>query len=149
VIPKSGYRFSDKIMRKKDHEDSPPAHKEGSGAPKRRISNPRLRGAAARLAIGALAFRRSTAALAEATERFSSIQAALHTNSRTRALPAPPNALKRCTPHPGRHAGGDDARTARERGYKPRPQEPHLLRDQVCLEITPLDEQSKIAYPNR
>jgi len=92
---------------------------------------------------GALAFRRSTAALAEATERFNSAQAALHANSRTRALSAPPTALKRCTSHAGRHAGGDDARTARERGYKPRPQGPHSLRDQVCLEITPLDEQGE------
>jgi hypothetical protein len=43
------------------------------------------------------------------------------------ALPAPSIALKRSTPHPGRSAGGDDARAARERGYEPRPQEPHPL----------------------
>ena len=43
----------------------------------------------------------------------------------TRALPAPPIALKRNTPRAGRNAGGNDARTAREQGYKPRPQEPH------------------------
>ena len=55
------------------------------------------------------------------------------------ALPAPSIALKRGTSHPGRNAGGDDARTAREQGYKPRPQEPHPLRDQVCLEITSLE----------
>jgi hypothetical protein len=40
---------------------------------------------------------------------------------------APPFALKRCTSRAGHNAGGDDARTARERGYKPRPQEPHSL----------------------
>jgi hypothetical protein len=34
-------------------------------------------------------------------------------------------ALKRGTPRAGRTAGGNDARTARERGYKPRPQQPH------------------------
>jgi len=34
----------------------------------------------------------------------------------TQALPAPSFALKRSTPHPDRNAGGDDARTARERG---------------------------------
>ena len=34
-------------------------------------------------------------------------------------------ALKRSTPRAGRTAGGSDARTTRERGYKPRPQEPH------------------------
>jgi hypothetical protein len=55
------------------------------------------------------------------------------------ALPAPSIALKRGTSRPGRNAGGDDARTARERGHKPRPQEPHSLRDQVCLEITSLE----------
>jgi hypothetical protein len=59
----------------------------------------------------------------------------------TRALPAPPIALKRGTPRAGRNAGGIDARTARERGYKPRPQEPHSLRNQVCLEITSLTSE--------
>jgi len=44
----------------------------------------------------------------------------------------------------GHHAGGDDARTARERGYKPRPQEPLSLRDQVCLEITSLGERDSL-----
>ena len=44
-----------------------------------------------------------------------------------RALPAPSIALKRSTPRPGRSAGGVDARAARGRGYKPRPQEPHSL----------------------
>jgi len=87
----------------------------------------------------------SAAALAEATERFNSAQAALHANSRTRALSAPPNALKRCTSRAGHNAGGDDARTARERGYKPRPQVPHSLRGQVCLEATPFDERDSAA----
>jgi hypothetical protein len=116
-------------------------HAEGSGAPKGAYSSgPCLRSTAARLATAdkctqsahsclrsALAFRRSTSALAEATERFNSAQAALHAIGRVRALPTPPIALKRCTSRAGRHAGGDDARTARERGYKPRPQEPHSL----------------------
>ncbi len=74
---------------------------------------------------GALAFRRSTAALVAATERCDSAQAVLHATERTQALPAPSAALKRSTPRAGRNAGGSDARTARERGYKPRPQEPH------------------------
>jgi hypothetical protein len=43
------------------------------------------------------------------------------------ALPAPPIALKRGTPRPGRSAKGDDARTARRLGDEPRPQEPHPL----------------------
>jgi hypothetical protein len=86
----------------------------------------RLRAEAARRR-GPLAFRRSAAALAKATERFGSAQAALHAKERAPALPAPSIALKRSTPHPGRSAGGDDARAARERSYEPRPQEPHPL----------------------
>jgi hypothetical protein len=74
-----------------------------------------------------LASRRSAAALAKATERFGSAQAALHAKGRAPALPAPSIALKRSTPRPGRSAGGDDARAARERSYELRPQEPHSL----------------------
>ena len=84
---------------------------------------PRLRGGGGE----GLAFRRSTAALAKATEHFGSARAALHAKERTRALPAPSITLKRSTPRPGRSAGGVDARAARERGYEPRPQEPHPL----------------------
>ncbi len=76
---------------------------------------PRVRGTAGR----GLAFRRSTAALAEATERSSSAQAALHASGRAQALPAPSIALKRSTPRPGRSAGGDDARAARGRVTTP------------------------------
>ena len=54
-------------------------------------------------------------------------RAALHAKERTRALPAPSITLKRSTPRPGRSAGGVDARAARERGYEPRPEEPHPL----------------------
>jgi len=93
---------------------------EGSGAPKGANDvRPRLR--------GALAFRRSTAALVAATERFDSAQAVLRATKRTRALPVPSIALKRSTPRAGRHAGRNDAQAARERGYEPRPQEPHSL----------------------
>jgi hypothetical protein len=70
---------------------------------------PRTRGRAGR----GLASRRSAAALAKATERFGSAQAALHAKERAPALPAPSIALKRSTPHPGRSAGGDDARAVR------------------------------------
>jgi hypothetical protein len=52
-------------------------------------------------------------------ERQSSIRAALHANP-DRGLP-----LKRGTSHAGRNAGGVVARTARERGYEPRPQAPY------------------------
>jgi hypothetical protein len=96
-------------------------------------SLPRKRGREGR----GLASRRSTAALVAATERFDSAQAALRANGRTRALPAPPSALKRSTSRAGRNAGGDDARTARERGYEPRPREPHSLRFRDRLEKRP------------
>jgi hypothetical protein len=79
------------------------------------------------LLAGPLAFRRSDAALAPASERQDSAQAALHASERERVLPAPSFALKPSTWHPGRDAGGVDTGAARERGYKPRPQEPHSL----------------------
>jgi hypothetical protein len=64
---------------------------------------------------GPLASRRSAAALAPATERQDSAQAALHAKHDTKALPSPRIALKRCTSHPGRCAGGVDARAAWKR----------------------------------
>jgi len=85
---------------------------------------PRLRG---RVGRGAPAFRRSTAALVAASERRDSAQAVLYAIERERALPAPSIALKRGTPRAGHDAGGNDAQAARERSYKPRPQEPHPL----------------------
>jgi len=54
-------------------------------------------------------------------------------------------ALKRCTSHAGRHAGGDDARTARERGYKPRPQEPHSPHRSAVTGRRPFDERDSAA----
>jgi hypothetical protein len=77
------------------------------------------------------------AALAKASERFGSAQAALHAIERMQVLSAPSIALKPGTWRSGLNAGGDDARTARKRDDKSRPQEPHSLHDQVCLEITP------------
>ena len=100
-------------------------------APRKQVLPPACARARKRIQRDALAFRRFAAALVPATERQDSAQAALHASGRTQALPAPPIALKRSTPRAGRHAGGDDARTARERGYKPRPQVPHSLRGQV------------------
>ncbi len=53
----------------------------------------------------------------------------------------PSIALKRSTPRPGRSAGGDDAQTARERGYEPRPQEPHSLhRSAVAGDVPSMSE---------
>jgi hypothetical protein len=68
---------------------------------------------------GPLAFRRSATALAAASERRHSAQAALRVIGRMQALPAPPNALKQGTLRTGRNAGGVVARTARERFAKP------------------------------
>jgi hypothetical protein len=56
-----------------------------------------------------------------------SVQAALHAIRRARALPAPLTALKPSTWLAGHHAGGDDARTARERSVWLRPREPPSL----------------------
>jgi len=56
-----------------------------------------------------------------------SVQAALHAERRTQALPAPLFALKPSTWLAGHNAGGDDARTARVRSVSLRPREPHSL----------------------
>jgi hypothetical protein len=138
---------------------SHPSKAEGSGAPKGAcVSGRALRGAAARSLSppspvcegrvgrgGALTFRRSTVALVAATERFDSAQAVLRAKERTQALSAPSIALKRSTPRAGRHAGGNDARTARERGYKPRPQEPHPLHQSAVTGRRPsMSEHSSV-----
>jgi hypothetical protein len=112
----------------------PLAAEETGGGPARATNDPFY---ANHSLSGALAFRRSTAALAGASERSSSAQAALHANKRMRALPAPSLALKQGTLHAGLNAGGDVARTARERSYELRPQEPHPLRFRDRLEKRP------------
>ena len=56
-----------------------------------------------------------------------SVQAALHAERRTQALPAPLFALKPSTWLAGHNAGGDDTRTARVRSVSLRPREPHSL----------------------
>jgi hypothetical protein len=118
----------------------PLEYAEGSGAPKGAYSSgPCLRSTAARLATAdkctqsahsslrsALAFRRSTAALAEATERFNSAQVALHAIGRVRALPTPPSRLSDAPRAPvvmpaGRRPDRPGA------GLQARPQEPHSL----------------------
>jgi hypothetical protein len=98
----------------------------------RRMSAARLRATnASRQAnhplAGALAFRRSTAAFVAGANAFESVKAALRAIRRAWALPAPLTALKPSTWHAGRHAGGDDARTARERSVWLRPREPPSL----------------------
>jgi hypothetical protein len=93
---------------------------------------------------GPLAFRRSTTALAGATERSNSAQAALRANERTQALSAPSITLKRCTSCPGRSAGGDDARAARERSYELRPQEPHSLHRSAVAGDVPIERDSHV-----
>jgi hypothetical protein len=74
-----------------------------------------------------LASRRSTAALAPASERQDSAQAALHASGRSGRYPRHRSRFKRSTSRAGPNAGGVDTQAARERGHKPRPQEPHSL----------------------
>jgi hypothetical protein len=62
-------------------------------------------------------------------------------------LPAPSPALKRSTPRAGRNAGGDDARTARKRGYKPRLQEPHSLHQSAVTGDVPSMSEILNLYP--
>jgi len=93
-------------------------NKKGGGAPKdacHPLSVPlflpsplrgELGGGRKRAIRRALAFRRFAAALAPASERQDSAQAALHANKRERALPAPSFALKQRTLRSGRNAGG-------------------------------------------
>jgi len=76
-------------------------------------------------ASGARASRRSTAALATqinamAQPRPCFLRLANGGHYLPHAVP-----VQRGTPQAGRNAGRTDARTARERGYKPRPREPH------------------------
>jgi uncharacterized protein YuzE len=49
--------------------------------------------------------------------------------------------LQRCTSRAGHYAGRVDAQAARERGYKPRPQEPHSLHQSAVTGRRPFDEQ--------
>ena len=106
------------------------SRKQGGGAPKGapsigRIAADKSRSVRNRLLMRQrlvrepLAFRRSAAALAGASERSSSAQAALHAIKRMQALPAPSIALKPGTWRPGHNAGGVDARAARERVTSP------------------------------
>jgi hypothetical protein len=97
--------------------------------------------AAIRAGIARLPAPHCGACPGERTPELSPGRASRELKRDTQALPAPSFALKRSTPRPGHDAGGDDARTARERGHKPRPQEPHSLRVQVCLEATPLTSE--------
>ena len=96
--------------------------------------------AAARAGAARLPALRSGACQSERTLQLSPGRASRDRQA-TQALPALSTAFKRSTPRAGRSAGGNEARTARERGYKPRPQEPHSLRGQVCLEITSLTSE--------
>ena len=84
-----------------------------------------------------------------ASERQDSAQAALHAKHDAKALPPLRIALKRGTSRPGRCAGGDDARTARERGYKPRPQEPHSLHQLAVTGQRPFERARRRGYGHR
>ncbi len=110
----------------------PPSRRREGGAPKgasihspRRICHPQMPRARQRIQRDALAFRRSTAALAGQLNATGLSPGRASRSRCTKALPSPPTTLKRSTSRAARSSGGVDARTAREQGYEPRPQEPH------------------------
>ena len=72
-----------------------------------------------------LAFRRFAAALVAASERPDSAQAVLHATKDAKALPSPSSRLSGAPRAPVVLPAGTMPETAREQGYKPRPQEPH------------------------
>jgi hypothetical protein len=123
ILPRDsgGGKTSDLVLAMRPHPSFPHERQECCCLPiKRREAErrkaqhwSRILGCGARLAIGALAFRRSTAALASAMCR-SSIQAALHAMQCAGVSLSLGIALKRSTSRAGRNAGGVDARTARE-----------------------------------
>jgi hypothetical protein len=115
MIPKSGVRFSDQdhAPRKKGRRSAerrmpsnvrtvPPR---GEGVWKRSIADKFAQSAQFICLQGPLAFRRSAAALAPASERQDSAQAALHAKHDAKALPPLRIALKRGTSRPGHCAG--------------------------------------------
>jgi hypothetical protein len=115
------------------HSLSPPPTKEGRRSADRRVLRDRTSGCGAPSVCSSkpknirrgLASRRSTAALAaqmNATAQPRPCFLGLRSNGRYPPNPVP---VQRCTSRTGHNAGRSDARTARERGYKPRPQEPH------------------------
>jgi hypothetical protein len=85
-----------------------------------------------------LASRRSTAALATPMKAMAQPQAALRAiHAERRCYLRLGSRSQRCTSHAGHNAGWSMPRTARERGYEPRPQEPHSLRFKDRLEKRP------------
>jgi hypothetical protein len=138
----------------KQKERAPPRKREAErrkahhplSAPHREVLPLACARARKRIRRDALASRRSTAALVTATERFDSTQAVLHAMKMQRHYLRVWIALKRCTPRAGRNAGGNDARTARERGYKPRPREPHSLHQSAVTGDVPEVSEIQRSY---
>ncbi len=118
IAPRSRAATAGEVLATLFRHQAATVPKKSRGAERRKAQThvrPRLRGAAAHLAIGALAFRRSTAALVAATERVDSAQAVLHAMKCEGVTFAFGSRLSGVTPRAGRNAGGIDARTARER----------------------------------
>ena len=86
---------------------------------------PSVSSAFARKIRRGLASRRSTAALATQINAMAQPRPGFLGRAAKRALPAAAVPVQRGTSRTGRNAGRLDTRTAREQGYKPRPQEPH------------------------
>ena len=115
MIPKSGVRFSDRIMRTKREAKRRKAHP--STWPRHTLRHCRLKVLRARQRAltrpARLPALHRGACRSERTP--DSAQAVLHATKRLPALPAASIALKQGTLRAGRNAGGIDARTARGR----------------------------------
>ena len=113
-------------------QERPP--KKGGGAPKGAVVQAASADAAARHAIqmlppgcasGARASRRSTAALATQINAMAQPRPCFLRLACGGGYPPSAVPVQRGTSRAGHSAGRSDARAARERGYKPRPREPH------------------------
>jgi hypothetical protein len=95
-----------------------------------------------------LASRRSTAALATQINAMAQPRPRFARNSGQRRYLRHESRLQRCTSRAGHYAGRVDARTARERGYKPRPQEPHSPHQSAVTGRRPFDGRDSMRLSN-
>jgi hypothetical protein len=122
--------------------------KKGGGAPTGAPTIGRASGRGRAPCAGALASRRSTAALATQINAMAQPRPRFARNSGQRRYLRHESRLQRCTSRAGHYAGRVDAQTARERGYKPRPQEPHSPHQSAVTGRRPFDERDSMRLSN-